>query len=165
MISFNKNNLLYFMLLSYSITIFYIYLNYCCNSSVSNIICNKNCRSIILFFISIMGFFTILYEKKRKNIISLILISLLLIGIYGVICINETKYIHYLFAAIAFFSIILFMIHHSYLTKSNVLFKLLYIQLILFIITIINLKGRIFFSEVAYILNFAIFYLYLHIKY
>ena len=110
-----------------------------------------------------MGFFTILYEIQRNDHRSLLIITLLLFGIYGVININETNNYHYLFAGIIFLSIIIFMIHHYYITNSNILLYLLYIQIILLLMTILCFKKKIFFcSEVLYILNFAVYYLYLH---
>ena len=110
----------------------------------------------------VMGVFTLLYEMERNDFLSLIFITLILIGIYGVICVNENKKLHYIFAGMVFFSIIGFMINHCKLTNCNVLYLLLYIQIILLITTIINIKGNIFYSEVFFIINFAIYYLYLH---
>ena len=86
----------------------------------------------------IMGFFTILYEIKRIDYISLSIIVLLLIGIYGSININEKNNYHYLFATIGFSSIIMFMMYHYYITKNNVLLCLLYIQIILLLLTILQ---------------------------
>lgn len=163
----NKNILLLCMLISYIIPIIFIFLNYSCNNSVSNIICKQEFKNIILTSMIIMGFFTILYELRRKDKLSLVLVSLLLLGIFGVICTNESINIHYLFAGIVFLSIIGFMINQCCMNnkknKSNkVLNFLLFIQSILLIVTIINIKTNIFFLEVFFILNFAIFYLYLH---
>lgn len=160
----NQNILLLCMLLSYSITISYIYLNYFNNNSISNIISNKNCNYKIFIFMFIMGIFTILYEIIRNDYKSLFIISFLLLGIYGIIYIDETNKFHYLFATIIFLSIIFFMIHHYYITNNNILLYLLYLQILLLSITILSFGKKLFFlSEVFFILNFAIYYLYLHI--
>ena len=157
-----KNILLGFMIMVYLIPIIYIYYYYNQNKSVSNIICDSKCRKNILFFMVIMGLLAILYEIERNDNISLILIITILIGIYGVIFINEKKKTHYLFATIVFLSIIGFMIRNCYRIRCNFLYLLLFIQIILLFTTIINIKGNIFYSEVFFILNFALYYLYLH---
>lgn len=158
-----KNVLLLCMLLSYSFPICYIYLKYLDNKSVSSIICNEDNKNKILAFMIIMGIFTILYEMKRHDPISLSVIVLLLLGIYGSINVNEKNKFHYLFATIGFLSIIVFMIHHSRKIKNNVLALSLYIQFMLLFATIIYFGKKAFFTvEVFYILNFAIYYLYLH---
>ena len=45
-----------------------------------------------------MGIGTIYYEIVRADIYSIILISFILVGIYGLIIINEYNKIHYIFA-------------------------------------------------------------------
>ena len=87
----NKHLLLFLMLLCYSLPIYYVYYHYNSNTSVSNIICNDNCKYIILGFMLLMGICTILYELERNDKYSIVLINTLLIGIYGLININETK--------------------------------------------------------------------------
>jgi len=111
-----------------------------------------------------MNIFTILYEIERKDNISLVIIIFLLIGIFGVIFIKEEDNIHYVFAAIAFLSIMTFMVKHFICNKkeNDILFILLSLQSLLFIITLSNLENNIFFLEVFYIITFAIFYIVLH---
>jgi hypothetical protein len=46
----------------------------------------------------LMGIGTLLYEFERNDIHSQVLICLLLIGIYGLIFVNETHTVHFLFA-------------------------------------------------------------------
>ena len=158
-----KNVLLICMLLSYSVPILCVYFNYFNNKSVSNLISDKNCNNRIFIFMIIMGFFTILYELQREDNKSLLIISLLLLGIYGIININETNSYHYLFAIIIFLSIISFMIHHYNVTKCNTLLFLLCIQIITFLMILLLFGKELFFPcQVLYILNFAIYYLYLH---
>ena len=65
-----RNILLSCMLISYLVPIFIVYFNYCNNESVSNIICNPTNQYIILLCMIIMGFFTLLYEWNRQNILS-----------------------------------------------------------------------------------------------
>ena len=159
----NKNYLLIFMIFCYSIPIFLVCSNYKCNNSVSNIICDKNCKYIILFSMILMGIGTIYYEIVRADIYSIILISFILVGIYGLIIINEYNKIHYIFATIVFICIFLFMMRHCMLLKCNkILFGSLILQLLLILLIVKNIDKNIFYSEVFYILNFAFFYLYLH---
>jgi hypothetical protein len=159
----NKNELLVSMILCYLFLIFIVCYNYNYNSSVSNIICDKKCKLMILFFMFLMGIFNILYEIQRNDIYSQILIFILLIGINGLICINETHTIHYIIAFLVFIVILLFMIRHCYLIKYNkILLLSLFFEFFILLSIIINIKKNIFYSEILYILNFAFFYIYLH---
>ena len=112
-----------------------------------------------------MGFFTVLYEIERKDIVSFMSILLLLVGIYGVILIEETQPIHYVFASTAFISIMAFMFRNI---SSNFLLALsiLNFGLMLFlfgcILSIINDNTWFLISEVVFLVIFAIFYLFLH---
>jgi len=158
-----KDYILLFMLLCYLIVIILVYNFYNNSCSISNIICNDECKNIILLFLLLMGIGAILYEIERDDKISLILIILLLIGIYGLISINEKNKIHYIFAFFVFIIILLFMIRHFYKKDRDfiVSFSLL-LEILILINIILNIEGNIFLSEIIYILNFAIFYLYLH---
>ena len=158
----NKNYFLFFMIICYIIPIFNVYYHYNYNTSISSIICNDKCKHIILFFMLLMGIATILYELERNDVCSLIIISLILIGIYGVICINEKKINHYLFAFIILINILFFMIYHYWLTKCNILLSSLFLQILLLFFIMIKINENIFLSEVIYIFNFGFYYLYLH---
>lgn len=159
----NKNVLLMFMLVCYLIPILIVYYNYTSNNSVSNIICNNNCKHYILFFMFLMGIGTIMYELERNDIYCQIIILILLIGIYGLIYINETNTIHYYFAFAVFISILFFMIRQCYLRDCNILLlSSLFLEILTLIYIIININENIFYGEIIYILNFAFFYLYLH---
>ena len=159
----NKNILLLFMIFFYLFPILFVYYNYSSNNSVSNIICNGNFKYYILLLMFLMGIATLLYELKRNDMYSKIIICLLLIGIYGVIYINETNKIHYFFAFLVFISILFFMIRHCYLQDCNsALLLSLFLEIILLFFIIKNIKKTIFYEEVFSILNFAFFYLYLH---
>lgn len=105
--------------------------------------------------------------------ISILSIVVILIGIFGVITVPETnELVHYTFAAAVFFSIVAFMVVHCNECKSSLQFAeyysnlriILYIQLLFLIITIIGVLTSvpIFYIEVLFIVNFAVFYLYLH---
>ncbi len=97
---------------------------------------------------------------------SLIAIIILLIGIFGVILISEDNPIHYIFAAAVFFAMIAFMTGHTYyvspVTDGHLI--LYYAQILFMTITVIGLfQGTsIFIAEALFILNFAVFYVYLH---
>lgn len=159
----NKNVLLSFMILCYLSPILFVYYNYNSNDSVSNIICNNNCKNYILFFMVLMGLGTVLYELERDDIYCQLIIGTLLIGIYGLICINETYTIHYFFAFLVFIGILFFMIRQCYLNNCDtILISSLYLEIIVLFYIIINLNDNIFYGEIVYILNFAFFYLYLH---
>lgn len=159
----NKNYLLCFMILCYLIPIYYVYYYYNSNNSVSNIICNENCKYHIIFFMLLMGLGTILYELERGDNFSMYVICLLLIGIYGLICIDENNTLHYVFAFAVFLSIMGFMVRHCYFFScNNVLLSSLLLEILLLVFIGVKLNENIFYVEVIYILNFAFFYLYLH---
>ena len=115
-----------------------------------------------------MACFTILYEIQR-NLWSLAIIIALLIGIFGVIYIPETSPVHYIFAGTVFFAMIGFMTAHTlytdYAAHDN-LRILLYTQILFMVITVIGVLDEtpIFAVEALFILNFAVFYLYLHMN-
>ena len=158
----NKNTLLAFMILCYLLPIIFVYYNYNSNNSVSNIICDNNYKYYILFFMFLMGIGTLLYELERNDKYSQIIIYVLLIGIYGLIYVNEMHIIHYYFASLVFIAILLFMIRHCYLTNCNVvLITSLFLEIITLFYILIDINN-IFFGEIIYILNFAFYYLYLH---
>ena len=56
----------------------------------------------------LMGSATLLYEYERNDLVSQIIICILLIGLYGLIYINETHKIHYFFAFLVFIILIVF---------------------------------------------------------
>ena len=119
-----------------------------------------------------MAAFTLAYEYQRcvtqHTWWSLFAIVALLIGIFGVIFIPEHDSAHYIFAATAFFAIVGFMVGHTYYgaadTAADTLRILLYAQFLFMVVTVIGViqDAPIFASEVLFLLNFAIFYLYLH---
>lgn len=157
-------------------------------------------RHILIGCMSLMTIFTLLYEYHRdyyaatdaaatatdaataaatthavvcNKHLSILSITIILIGIFGVITVPESnELLHYTFAGAVFFSIVAFMVVHCSECKSSMQFAeyysnlriLLYIQLLFLTITIIGVvtSAPIFYIEVLFIVNFAVFYLYLH---
>jgi hypothetical protein len=141
----------------------FVFYNYTSNNSVSNIICDENCKNHILFFMVLMGIGTLLYELERNDKYSQIIIDLLLIGTYGLIYVNETHIIHYYFAFVVFIAMLFFMIRHCYLTNCNIILtSSFFLEIITLLVITININNNIFYAEIIYILNFAFYYLYLH---
>jgi len=162
------NDFLLFLMLSfYLFPIIYVYMYYDNNPSISNIISNDDSKYIILFFMILMGITTILYEYKRNDIYSIVIISILLVSIYILIYFTEDHILHYIFASIAFITILLFMIRHCHRECNQncyILYMLLFIQVLLLLLLITNKDDSIFIYETLYLLNFAIFYFYIHNK-
>lgn len=180
------------MLAAYAIPIMFVYYKYCtadaATRSISSIITSKESfltfseniptpflciataiqdRHFIAGCMFIMAGFTVLYEYQRQRW-SLAAIIVLLGGIFGVIFIPEQNHTHYIFAGAAFFAIIGFMFGHTFHHKSidihDNLRMLLYAQILFMVITVIGViqDTAIFAIEALFLLNFAIFYLYLH---
>ena len=127
-------------------------------------------RHFIALCMLIMAGFTVLYEYQRQRW-SLAAILVLLCGIFGVIFIPEQNPTHYIFAAAAFVAIIGFMcghtFNHHHTTAHDIhdtLRMLLYAQFLFTLVTIIGViqETAIFAAEALFLLNFAVFYLYLH---
>jgi hypothetical protein len=125
-------------------------------------------RHFIALCMLIMAGFTVLYEYQRQRW-SLAAILVLLCGIFGVIFIPEQNPTHYIFAAAAFVAIIGFMCGHTFNHTSThdiheTLRMLLYAQFLFTLVTIIGViqETAIFAAEALFLLNFAVFYLYLH---
>jgi hypothetical protein len=105
----------------------------------------------------------LLYELERDDNISTIFIVLLLGCLYGLILYNETHIIHYVFAYGVFILILGFMINHCVLTQCNTILSLfLIINIAILFTIIIKIEENIFYSEVFYILIFAMYYVFLH---
>jgi hypothetical protein len=158
----NKNALLSYLVLCYLVLTYYVYSNYNSNSSVSNIVCNSTCKYNILFFMFLMGIGTVLYELQRNDLYSIICICIILFGIFGLVCVNETNTLHYMFASFVFIAILGFMARYCYLTNNKILISSFVFEIILFVFVLQNINESIFWWEIAYIMNFACYYLYLH---
>ena len=141
------------------------------NASPLSITTAFQTRHFIAACMLLMAVFTLAYEYQRcvtqNTRWSLIAIIALLIGIFGVIFIPEHDSTHYIFAATAFFAIVGFMVGHTYYADTDTadtLRILLYAQFLFMVVTVIGViqDAPIFATEVLFLLNFAIFYLYLH---
>lgn len=72
---------------------------------------------------------------------------------------------HYIYAYIVFLSIILFMIYHTIIIyTNNILYNLVYINLLVALNIIENNNNDIFIQEILYIGIFALFYTILHFQ-
>lgn len=158
-----KNYILLFLCIFYLIPISYVYHGYNSNHSISSIICNKNIKYIILFFMGWIGILSILYELYRNDVVSMIIITTIVISTWCLIIFDEKYTIHNIFSAIVFSSIILFYLRHYYLRSNNILLLISVIVSILLCMYIVcNFNKDIFYHQVIYILNFTFVYLYLH---
>ena len=155
--------LLIIMFICYIIPIKIVYNNYNDNYSISEMVTNENIKYNIFIWSILMGIFTVIYEFNR-NYYSLLIIIFLLIGIIGIIFTKVKKKFcyHHIFTFIVFSSINIFMIFHIYINSNNILFVLFLLQILLIILTIKNVKSKIFYYECLLLLNFFIFYIYLH---
>ena len=140
----------------------YIYTHYENNNAVSNIICSNDCKSIILFSMIAMSCIVILYELQRYNIIPFVSILFLLVGCNGLILFDETTMTHYFMTIIVFISILGFMNFYSYTMNISILWILFGLQYIFLSIILYYIHATIFYGEVAFILNFGVFYIILH---
>jgi hypothetical protein len=130
-------------------------------------------RHFIATCMLFMAMFTIMYEYQRCVIAStwwsFIAILILLAGIFGVIFISDQEPTHYAFAGAAFFAIVSFMSGHT-LNMCNgmtdALCILLYTQVFFMVVTIVRIlqDAPILTIEALFLLNFAIFYLYIHFR-
>lgn len=157
-----KHILLIAMFISYSIPIIYVYNQFEINTTLSDIICDDSCKYTILFYMMIMGFFTILYEMQRNDTESIFYISIILITIYGLLQNGVESIRHYFFSIFCFLCIFCFMVHHSDKTNSTLLSYLTCINYGVMLTMILFIQDDIIICECLYILCFAIFYIYLH---
>ena len=157
--------LLFLSVISFLFHVRYIYLDYDKQISISNIICNSvECRKKSLFFTILTALFVILYEISMNDNISVILCIFIYSGLYGLVYTNTKYIIHYVYALISFFSILMYMVYFSYKYNHNILYFLLLIQILIFEIMVIELmidlkKAKIFIQEVIFIFIFFIFYI------
>jgi len=186
----NPTILLTLMIAAYIAPVAFVYYKYTTATtarSISSIITSQEpffnniaplfqTRYFIAGFMLIMTGFTVMYEYQRciKHVSSqiwwsLTSIAVLLIGIFGVIFIPEYNPVHYIFAAAAFFAIVGFMTGHTFCASiaadiNDILRILLYAQILFMVVTVIGVlqDAAIFTIEALFLLNFAVFYLYLH---
>lgn len=158
-----KNFLLVFIILSYIYHLYYIFLNYSSNKSISNIVCNDKCRQIIAKCILCMTFFLLIYEINRKSLVSFSIILLLIITINLLINTTEKDLIHLLSGIVCISMMFLFMLYHC--RKSFYLKFLVGIQIIFIIMLLIDIiiENKIFLRECLVFSNFGIYFFILHI--
>lgn len=132
-------------------------------------------RHFIAASMFLMAIFTILYEYQRclkSRIWSLAAIVVILVGVFGVIYVAEDDPKHYIFAAAVFFAILGFMVGHTYYgcgadtdadTRDN-LRIIIYAQILFMVVTVVGVlqDAPIFAIEALFLMNFAVFYLYIH---
>ena len=161
-----KHILLSLMFIAYTIPIYLVYSFYQSKQHKDSISSIVSGHPLILFMMLVMGFFTVLYERTRDDYTSLVYILMLLVGIYGILLIKETYTIHYFFATLVFVSIIGFMYHHCSQTYCKMLNLFFIIQVVTFFLlgSCLYLNSPYFFHvEVLLLVNFTLYYLYLHI--
>jgi hypothetical protein len=159
----NKHVLLFAMISCYLVPIFIVCTEPQKFTSISEIICDDKCKYIIFTAMIAMGVLSLLYEYQRKDAVSFYAILFLLANIYCLIFVNEKVQMHYLFAFLAFVSILFFMIWHCK-QQNNIIKFMLALQLVFFAVTCISncYNYDIFIFEVLFLANFALYYLYLH---
>lgn len=158
----NKNFLLIGIIFSYLYPIYYIYNNFKSNKSISNIICDKNCKYIILKYLMYMCFFLLLYEVKRNEYFSSIIIATFVISSLLLVNIEESNNFHFATAFLSFLCLLFFtFIHYKKCTSLKYLF-LLQIILGTFLITDILFGYDVFLSESLYLVNFGLYFFVLH---
>lgn len=159
-----RNGLLLCMCITYMVAIYHVVIHYKENGSISNIIGDEKCNQIVLPSMALMGIGTMLYEYNRNDKGCFFFIFWLLVGIYGVLFFEETTIPHYGFAGLVFSSIIGFMIYNCDKKRDFYLFFMLFFQILFFLFTVCShfLFSHIFYGETFMILQFAVFYLYLH---
>lgn len=184
----NQTTILGSMLLAYIVPVAFVYYKYniaASTRSISSIITSEEpfiyiaplvqTRYFIGTCMLIMAIFTVFYEYQRcfaymnSHFWSLTAIVILLVGIFGVIFIPEQNPTHYFFASAAFLAIFGFMTAHTLLSSGcthDNLRILLYVQLLFMVVTVIGViqDAAIFAAEALFLMNFAIFYLYLHFQ-
>ena len=154
--------LLLCMFLSYSFIIYTVQSLYSNNYSISSIVCGNECNQTVTLSMAIMGLFTVVYESLRGDTIPFLLITTLLIGIMGVLHTNEKQIKHLVYSLIAFGSIVSFMIYMTQVYYNHVLVILVALQIIFAILMGVFIKYNIFYLEVLSLVNFALFYMYVH---
>jgi len=159
-----QDYLLSCMIGCYIIPILIVWYSYNNNGSISEIIYNNDHRLVILWFMIMMGIFTLIYEARREHWFSIYIILLLLFSIYGVICTKENTRLHVLSAFGCFTAIVLFMSLHCFIKMDVVLCTLLFAQILLLVLVGVTDTQYFCILEGSAIFVFAVFYLYLHYR-
>lgn len=175
MIRSDSNALLAVMIASYAIPIGVVGWNYrnFKSTSISQIIC-KN-QALVLGSMACMAAATCAYEHRRIQHaandyvvglykVGFACIVLLLFCIFSLVSIDETHFVHYVFAVLGFSAILAFTWVHSALIQTPVCAAVAAVQFAAcaHIAHRHESNGDIFWGEVAFIGAFALFYFYLH---
>lgn len=155
-----KHFILLFMIIAYLVPIVYVGTRDTDHLSISNIVCSESCQTLILLSMFVMGWFTLWYEWERNDFVSFRYMIFLLAGIYGLLSMDESYWIHYVFATCVFLSMIGFMYHHR--RHGTILTVLFVFQLFISGVLLYHMNADIFLPELLLIGNFALYYLCLH---
>ena len=158
----SKNILLFLIVLSYLYPLYYIFIKYNSQTSVSSILCNEKCRKIISKCMLIMCLFLLFYEIKRYKIYSLASIIGIIVCINILINTNEDNVIHFYSATLCIIFMVAFMFINfgkSFSLKFLFALQLLFLLILFFDLIIGN---KIFMSECLVFATFGIYFFLLH---
>jgi len=158
----SKNIYLLLIVLSYLYPLYYIFIKYNSQTSVSSILCNEKCRKIISKCMLIMCIFLLFYELKRYKIYSLVSIIGIIVCINILINTNEGNVIHFYSATLCIIFMVTFMFINfgkSFSLKFLFALQLLFILILFFDLIIGN---KIFISECLVFATFGIYFFLLH---
>lgn len=128
--------------------------------SVSSIVTDQKGNHLIFFsFMLLLSFICIIYEKQRNNRISFYSIYFLSACTLLLCFIGPKQPCHISYAALAFFSIVLFMI--STVKKSGLLSFLLMLELFTGVY-LLYIYPKIFNGQIAFLTVFVTYFVYLH---
>jgi hypothetical protein len=166
------------MLFSYMIPVLVIFWNYSGSNhnSISALFLQEHIRIIVLISMFAMGIFTLQYEYFRWCKLEnegndgfpyefgspFIAVFFLLFGVFGCVLVDETnRIVHYSFAGIVYASILYFM---GFFCIDFYFEYMYHIQWVLFVYTLFYFRTDIFWLEVLFLINFGLFYSYLHFQ-
>jgi len=169
----DQNITLLVILLVIGVSFYHSFYCYTGNNTVSNILCDSKINDLIIFLVIILGLSHFFYEMNNNDMISILLICLLYINLYGLTIKNEDYVIHYIFCIIVFMSLLLFMLRQYYIVEFDyILLSSLVLEIVMgiylfymilkFFMKGMKIKINIFFLELFYIFNFVFFIVWLH---
>lgn len=158
----DSNFLLILIIFSYLYPLYFLLVNYKKNRSISNILCDNNCRKIISKCMFIMCIFLLLYEMNRYKKTSFISILGIIICINILINTTESSVTHFISATLCIIFMVLFMFINF--GKSIILKFLFSLQLLFLLILYFDLiiGNKIFISESLIFVTFGVYFFLLH---
>ena len=150
------------IVLSYLYPLYYIFIKYNSQTSVSSILCNEKCRKIISKCMLIMCLFLLFYELKRYKIYSLVSIIGIILCINILINTNEGDVTHFYSATLCIIFMVAFMFINfgkSFSLKFLFALQLLFLLILFFDLIIGN---KFFMSEWLVFATFGIYFFLLH---